>query len=126
MPANWRRNSAIIYPFELPERRNDRLASFRAWRDRQSLTGIHERVQLQAYFAASALGSAMPHVNDNLMRDYLVERLEAMAGPAITASIYPRIVLGQGQRFASRGGYVARFAPPDFTRPVADGEWIVP
>ena len=126
LPFSWRRNSAIIYPFELPDRRNDRLASLRAWRDRQGLTATHERIQFQTYFAAAALGEAMPHNNDNLLRDFVVERLEAMTGRPIAGSIYPRVVLGQGQRFASRGGYVARFAAPDFTRLIAEGEWIVP
>jgi mono/diheme cytochrome c family protein len=126
LPATWRRNATIVYPFELPERRRDRLAPFRAWRDRHGFTATHERVQMQTFFAASALGEVMPHLNNNPVRDYLVERLESMTGRPIAGSIYPRVVLGQGQRFASRGGYIARFAAPDFNRLIALGEWIVP
>jgi hypothetical protein len=39
---------------------------------------------------------------------------------------YPRLGLAPGQRFASKGGYLVRFAQPGGTRLVADGEWIVP
>ena len=39
-------------------------------------------------------------------------------------SAYPRLALGPGQRFASKGGYIARFA--DGGALVADGDWTVP
>lgn len=39
-------------------------------------------------------------------------------------TIYPRLSLGPGQRFASKGGYIVRFAPDG--RLVAESGWIVP
>jgi hypothetical protein len=40
--------------------------------------------------------------------------------------MYRRLSLGPGQRFASKGGYVSRFADPGSSVLVADGDWIVP
>jgi hypothetical protein len=39
-------------------------------------------------------------------------------------SAYPRLALGPGQRFASKGGYIAHFAEGGAL--VADGNWTVP
>jgi hypothetical protein len=39
-------------------------------------------------------------------------------------TVYPHLLLGAGQRFASKGAYVAHFSADG--RLVADGEWVVP
>ena len=44
----------------------------------------------------------------------------------ILTGYYPRLTLAAGQRFASKGGYIVRFAEPDRVRLVADGDWMVP
>jgi hypothetical protein len=41
-------------------------------------------------------------------------------------SIYPHLSLGPGQRFASKGAYIVKFAEGNSTRIIADSAWIVP
>ena len=41
-------------------------------------------------------------------------------------TIYPRLSLGPGQRFASKGGYIVRFADIKGDKLVAETDWIVP
>jgi hypothetical protein len=59
-------------------------------------------------------------------RDYLVERVEAMLSSRIVDGYYSRLGLAPGQRFASKGGYLVRFADSTGARVAADGNWIVP
>ncbi|MFP3693192.1 cytochrome C, partial [Burkholderia sp. SIMBA_048] len=59
-------------------------------------------------------------------RDYLVERIDDMLEHRILTGYYPRLTLAPGQRYASKGGYIVRFAEPDRLRVVADSDWIVP
>ena len=63
---------------------------------------------------------------DTFVRDYLVERIEDMLDRRILTGYYPRLTLASGQRFASKGGYIVRFAEPESMRLVADGDWVVP
>lgn len=51
---------------------------------------------------------------------------EAAPGRHERTTIYPRLGLGPAQRFASKGGYIVRFADIDSDRLVAESEWIVP
>jgi hypothetical protein len=53
-------------------------------------------------------------------------------GPAVpvgqsqSTTIYPRLTLGQGQRFASRGAYIVRYANSQSDALVMQTDWSLP
>ncbi|HEX4597208.1 MAG TPA: hypothetical protein VH278_05440 [Burkholderiaceae bacterium] len=47
-------------------------------------------------------------------------------GTRLVNGYYPRLGLAPGQRFASKGGFVVRFAEDQGVRLVADGDWSAP
>jgi hypothetical protein len=49
---------------------------------------------------------------DEFVRDYFVERCDAMLDSRIVNGYYTRLGLAPGQPFASKGGYLVRFAGP--------------
>jgi hypothetical protein len=63
---------------------------------------------------------------DTFVREYLVERMEDMIEHRILTGYYPRLSLGPGQRFASKGGYIMRFPQATETHMVAVHDWLVP
>lgn len=123
---DWLEKTRIVYPFELKERRAPRVSRMNAWLRARNIPLLDERVQANAYFAAIIAGDALAHMDENFSRDYFIERVEHMTEQSLFPAIYPRLSLGPGQRFASKGGYVARFArdPGNTLEPL--GGWIVP
>jgi len=74
--------------------------------------------------AAAIAVAALDQMLDFFSRDYLLETVEHMAESTVTPSAYPRLSLGPGQRFASKGSYILRYAPKGVLLPT--GGWIVP
>lgn len=151
-PTAWKNRARLVYPYELPEKREGNLEYFHAWLKFRQLPLVDEPLQAEAFFAVSSLTDTVSDMLDNLYRDYLVERAESMltqndtgkaeqqvfsrqqarwrtnmpAGKQTGTSIYPRISLGPDQRFASKGGYIVRFADAGGNKLVAESDWIVP
>jgi hypothetical protein len=63
---------------------------------------------------------------DSFVREFLVERVEVMLSHRLVNGYYPRLGLAPGQRFASKGGYLVRFAQPAGTQVAPDSGWLVP
>jgi hypothetical protein len=59
-------------------------------------------------------------------REYLIERIEHMVDRMLTSSVYPRLSLASGQRYASRGAYLVRVGGDAGFKLVPVSEWIVP
>jgi hypothetical protein len=129
LPAGWEARVLMAYPYELPENRAQRTARLRAWLKARGMALVDEQVQSDAYTACAALRAGMNELPGPLHRDYLVERLEVIMERGGYAGLYPRLALGIGQRFASKTGYLVRFADSadsESNRIVAVGERIAP
>jgi cytochrome c553 len=126
LPADWRARAHLAYPFDLPERRRVRVDFPLGWFRMKQIPVVDERLQADTYLACGLVAETLSHMTDAFIRDYLVERLQDMLAHRIITGYYPRLALAPGQRFASKGGYIVRFAEPSGPRVVAEGEWIVP
>jgi len=170
---NWKQNIKMIYPYELPEKRQLNLNYFHSWMRFNQIPIEDEPLQAEAYFALDFMSDTMTEMLDNVYRDYLLERAESMLSrnetgkteqrdrvrqvmrwstrvprtvkQETTASdgavkqegdtvqtigksttIYPRMSLGVGQRFASKGAYIVRFDDVTKNKLVPLSAWIVP
>ncbi len=123
---SWLERVRLVYPFELPERRTQSLARMKLWFKSRNIPLLDERVQSGAYFAVTIAGDALSLMGDNFSRDYFIERVEQMTENSLSSAIYPHLSLATGQRFASRGSYVAKFQGEGKSLLVPVSEWIVP
>jgi mono/diheme cytochrome c family protein len=173
LPAAWRHNSHMIYPYALPEARAAQLIYFNAWRNLRKIPLVDEALQSEVFFALNFMTDTVSDMLENYYRDYLVERAESMLsrresgkaeqeardrtalgapgelekkhghnkldeatrvplqqhmlGPESQGTtMYPRLSLGSGQRFASKGAYIVRFANPTGDALLLESDWIVP
>jgi mono/diheme cytochrome c family protein len=126
LPAGWHRTVRMAYPFDLPERRQVGMNFPLGWFRIRHIAIVDERVQSDTYLACRILSESMGDMLESFFRDYLVEQIETMLSKRLVNGYYPRLGLAPGQRFASKGGYIVRFAADDGTHLIADSDWIVP
>lgn len=115
----------LVYPQDLPEVRGPRLQPVMQWMRARGLALIDEKVQLNTFLAARLLAEVMEHGADTLSRDFLLESLEHVVGNNLAPTIYPRLSLAPGQRFASKGSYITRAGARGEPLSLLSG-WIVP
>ena len=121
-----RSRTRLAYPFDLPDRSRVRVDYPLGWFSMRHIPVVAEQVQVDTYLACGLLAETLSHIADAFMRDYLVERAEEMLEHRVLTGAYPRLSLAEGQRFASKGGYVVHFGGADGDRLIADGAWTVP
>jgi cytochrome c553 len=126
LPADWRGPARMTYPFDLPEGRKVRMNFPLAWFKIKRIPVVAERVQTDTYIACGILAETLTDMLDSFVRDYLLERVEGMLDHRLVNGYYPHLSLAPGQRFASKGGYIVRFADPLGTSLVAEGDWSTP
>jgi hypothetical protein len=124
VPADWRETVLLTYPFGMPEQVDPRLARPELWLKARGVAG-ERRARLEAFFAATMLSEAQREVRDVFVREYLIERIEHMVDRSVKTTQYPRLTLGPGERFASKGCYIVRPGASGATV-VPVSEWIVP
>ena len=122
----WKDLARLTYPFALPVERSEGLSEPLGWFQLHRIAIVDERVQVQTYVACSVLLETLASMLDEYVRDYLVERLEAMMDMQMVNGYYTGLSLAPGQRFASKGGYLVRFSGTRSDAVVAEDGWIVP
>lgn len=115
-----------LYTQDLPNLRSERTNEVQRWLRGRGIGLVDEALQMNAHLAVSTAMMALSHNQDIYSREYMLERVEHRLGTAHEPSIYPRLSLGPGQRYASKGGYVVQRTGPQLAdlRPLSG--WIVP
>ena len=126
LPADWRARAQLSYPLDLPDRRRVRVDYALGWFRMRKIPIVDLQVQVDTYLACGLLSETLSHMVDMLGRDYLVERLQTMLERRLITGNYPRLALATGQRFASKGGYLVKWAGPSGQRVLAASEWTTP
>jgi Cytochrome c len=126
MPAPWRSITQMSYPYDLPERRRVRVDFPLGWMHLRHVALVDEQVQTDTYLACSLLSDTLNRMSDSFIREYLVERMEEAMAHRVVSGYYPRLGLSQNQRFASKGGFIVKFAAPTGAQLTPVGDWVVP
>ena len=126
LPPAWRMTTRLAYPYDLPDLRRVRVDYPLGWFTIRHIPIVDLQVQADTYLACGLLSETLNHLADTFVRDYLIERIELMLERRVITGYYPRLSLAQGQRFASKGGYVVRFKNPSGAQIIPASDWIIP
>jgi cytochrome c553 len=126
LDASWRGVARMAYPFDLPERRRIRLDYPLGWMRFKLIPLVDERTQADTYLTCQVAAETVSMMREDLVRDHLIETFEMHLGMNLLNGYYPRLGLAAADHFASKGGFIVRFADPEGPRLVADGDWSVP
>jgi hypothetical protein len=127
VPGALRSRTRLVHPYERPEGYETRVRRTRTWLNSRKIADPREeRTQLGAFFAVSIVNEALMHNYNFFVREYLVEQMESMASAMVVTAGYPRVTLGAGQRFGSRGGFILQLGERPESPATSVSEWIVP
>jgi mono/diheme cytochrome c family protein len=115
----------LTHSFTLPENQKRQLLRFTSWARINKISVPDERVMANGFFALTMLVDAIRHINNNISREYLIERIEHMVDNTLFHSVYPHLSLGPDQRYASKGGYIISYDKDKGILP-ENVKWIVP
>lgn len=119
-------NARLVYPSDLPPKRDARLLRNKLWLHNKSITITDEVIQMNTQFTMTVVNDVVGHIMDSFSRDYFVERIEHVVGQTPVASVYQSVSLGPGQRFAAKGSSVVQVLDADKKQLKALSGWIVP
>jgi hypothetical protein len=116
----------LTWPQSLPGAEDPSVYRVRSWLGSQRLAMDHERIQLNMYFALLVAEHALVRMVAHFSRDYFLECVEHEAENTPNPGVFPRLSLGPGQRFASKGCFIVSPSrtPGSGVDPVSG--WIVP
>ncbi len=78
LPAAWLARSLSPYPYQLPAHRDASLSVFHQWLQIARLPQVDDVLQSEVYYAFTAFSDTLLEMLDNVQRDYLIDRAEAM------------------------------------------------
>lgn len=127
LPVSLRERVYLTSTRELPNRLSRLLLRSTGWLRRKHIYAPQAReVQANTYLALKVAGDALVHIRGYFFRDYFIERIEHSIDNVPYTSVYPRISLAPGQRFAAKGGYLGQFTADARGELRAVSDWLTP
>lgn len=121
-------NSDIFtsYPYVNPAK--ERITTIRpwAWANSRKIDTSDKAILSNTFTAIVLLNDAIKHVRSNFNQAYIIETLEHMLDNSIVTGIYPKLSLGPGQRYASKGGSIMKVPAMPGEKLQKVSEWIFP
>ncbi len=125
-PPELIERARLVWPFDKPDSYHPRKYRIRGWMHTRRLEVTHPRIQLQTYYALTMIEFGLMHAINDFYRDYVLEIIEHEAENELNPGTHPELALGPGQRFASKGAFIAELDPDSRAGIRVVSDWIVP
>lgn len=115
----------ITYPYRLPQDRKRQELVVKQWLKIRKIPLTNMKIQAVMYDLGVLLTDTLMMMQSNYVRDYFLDVIDMMRDHTYTIAVYPRLSFGSGQRYASKGCYVARPGSGDPPQIVPVSDWVV-
>jgi len=126
MPVLLKTKVHAVHPYQKPSAMSMHLLRVNAWLKGRKIINKQQKIQANAYFTVRAVGRAIMHLRDKFSREYFIELVEHVTEKMFVSSVYPRLTLAPGQRYASKGGYILKITDKKGQSVAPVSEWLVP
>ncbi len=110
----------LVSPWGEPAMTEQRFAQVQAWMNDKGVAVSDELIQSNTLWLMQLVDNAVEQITHHFSPAYLIERIEDMMGNLANSSLYPRVSLGPGQRFAAKGCYILKLSDNGQFKPVGD------
>ncbi len=125
LPDSVRDIAHVTYPYTFPgeKERSDLAAS--QWLKARKIPITNERLQFRLYFVGWMLSGIVKMMRHDFYRDYFLDEVDMMRDEYYAIPTYWRLSFGPGQRYASKGCYIAQVPRGADAKPIKVTGWVV-
>ena len=124
IPGEIREHVYLTYPYDLPDVTARSISILKRWLKIRKIPATNLAIQSKMYFLGWMLNASVANMRSEFYRDYFVEGFDMMRDQDYAIAIYPRLTFGQGQRYASKGGYIVQLGEGEPTQLIRKSKWV--
>ena len=124
IPQNMRESIFFTHPYSLPGNDEQKNRVLKRWLKISGIPETNLNIQAKMYFLGWMLPGAIKHMRSEFYRDYFLEGYDMMIEQTYAVAVYPRLSFGPGQRYASKGCYIAQLTGDDSSKLKMVGDWV--
>lgn len=121
LPNHLKNNVYFTYPYSIDNVENDKLIE--KWLHFMKVNAKRKDIVAKVYTIGNVLTDTLMMLKGNFYRDYFLDVIDMQKDRIKPFTNYDRLSFGQGQRYASKGGYVVKVAPDGSL--INQNEWII-
>jgi hypothetical protein len=125
LPEAIREFTYITHPTSFPEDETRSRLSVQRWLEAKGLDVTNFDIQSKMYFLGWTLAGIVKRMRDDFYRDYFLDIAGMMRDQYYSIAVYPRLSFGPGQRYASKGCYIAQLTTGPEPDLVKRSGWVV-
>ena len=124
IPDEIREHVFLTYPYDLPDVSARSISILKRWLKIRKIPATNLAVQSKMYFLGWILNASVANMRSEFYRDYFFEGFDMMRDQDYTIAVYPRLTFGQGQRYASKGGYIVQLGEGEPAKLISKSKWV--
>lgn len=121
IPEDFKESVFLTYPYSIDRKDNNKLIE--SWMKFMKFQSTNKDIVAKIYTLGNILTDTLMMVKGNFYRDYFLDVIDMQRDRVPPFTNYERLSFGQGQRYASKGGYIVKIGKNGEL--IRQNEWII-